>query len=117
MDQILDALLLACFLLCGIYALGTGFALRRQGALRPRMFLYPKHCPPEACRNPAGFRRYILPRLFLLAALCFLTAGCFLWAAFLPNYPQWMDGATSALSLAAAVLYLLGIRRCSARFW
>ena len=30
MDQILDALLLACFLLCGIYALGTGFALRRQ---------------------------------------------------------------------------------------
>ena len=43
MDQILDALLLACFLLCGIYALGTGFALRRQ----------PARGLPESGRVPA----------------------------------------------------------------
>ena len=54
MNQFLDILLLASFVIGGVYSLWTAVQMRRWKELKPNKFIYPNGCEPGDCTNPEG---------------------------------------------------------------
>lgn len=75
MNQFLDILLLASFVIGGVYSLWTAVQMRRWKELKPNKFIYPNGCEPGDCTNPEGFRAFMRPQVLLFGLLCLATAG------------------------------------------
>ena len=65
MNQFLDILLLASFVIGGVYSLWTAVQMRRWKELKPNKFIYPNGCEPGDCTNPEGFRAFMRPQVLL----------------------------------------------------
>ncbi len=63
MNQFLDILLLASFVIGGVYSLWTAVQMRRWKELKPNKFIYPNGCEPGDCTNPEGFRAFMRPQV------------------------------------------------------
>ena len=75
MNQFLDILLLASFVIGGVYSLWTAVQMRRWKELKPNKFIYPNGCEPGDCTNPEGFRAFMRPQVLLFGLLCLATAA------------------------------------------
>lgn len=115
----------AMLLWAGLSVLRAALRLRRSYELVPNRFLYPANCPPELCRDPAGFVAFICPRqlafgggclgLALLLTLQELTG---LFAGLLAGLPGWLsNGAPLLLFVPLFVWYTVFINKAAKRFW
>ena len=108
MNQFLDILLLASFVIGGVYSLWTAVQMRRWKELKPNKFIYPNGCEPGDCTNP---------QVLLFGLLCLATAATFLAGTYLSFCPDELVWAAFALGLVAVVVYISALRRSYTRFW
>ena len=99
MNQFLDILLLASFVIGGVYSLWTAVQMRRWKELKPNKFIYPNGCEPGDCTNPEGFRAFMRPQVLLFGLLCLATAATFLAGTYLSFCPDELVWAAFALGL------------------
>ena len=116
MNQFLDILLLASFVIGGVYSLWTAVQMRRWKELKPNKFIYPNGCEPGDCTNPEGFRAFMRP-LFLSYPMAHAAAATFLAGTYLSFCPDELVWAAFALGLVAVVVYISALRRSYTRFW
>ena len=111
MNQFLDILLLASFVIGGVYSLWTAVQMRRWKELKPNKFIYPNGCEPGDCTNPEGFRAFMRPQVLLFGLLCLATAATFLAGTYLSFCPD------ELVCRVAVVVYISALRRSYTRFW
>ena len=95
--------------------------LNRSYELIPNKFIYPSNCSPELCQDPAGFIRFITPRLWAfglvgLALAAFIVVNEF--TGLLSGLPAWFsNGVSLFMFLPIFVWYIAFISKAAKRFW
>ena len=99
MPELSSSNLLVLLLAAMVGWLGVGVLLavvrlNRTYELFPSRFIYPANCKPEDCQDPAGFIRFMTPRLAVFGPLCVLICVFYLLNEFtgllsgLPRLPS-----------------------------
>ena len=105
----------------GVSILIAVIRLNRSYELTANRFLYPANCKPEDCQDPAGFIRFMTPRLAVFGPLCVLICVFYLLNEFtglLSGLPKWFsNGAALFLFLPLFVWYIVFINKAAKRFW
>ena len=95
--------------------------LNRTYELIPNRILYPANCKPELCQDPAGFIRFITPRMVVFGVLGLLLAVFFVlneMTALFSAFPAWFtNGAALFLFVPLFVWYIIFINKAAKRFW
>lgn len=71
----LDYIILAIFLVSGFVWLYNAYRLKKEPKLFESKVLYPGNCSPKDCRDPEGFRAFMLPKCVLMGVMFLLVAG------------------------------------------
>lgn len=95
--------------------------LNKSYDLVPSRFLYPANCDPALCRDPAGFIRFMTPRLIAFGVLGLLLAVFFVlneMTALFSALPDWFSKwAAPFLFVPLFVWYVIFINQAAKRFW
>ena len=95
--------------------------LNRTYELMPSRFIYPANCKPELCLDPAGFIRFMTPRLWGFGLLGLVVCAFLLLNEFtdlLSGLPSWFSSGVSLfLFLPIFVWYVIFINKAANRFW
>ena len=95
--------------------------LNRTYELTPSRFIYPADCKPELCRDPAGFIRFMTPRLWIFGLLGLALCALLLLSEFtdlLSGLPFWFsNGVSLILFLPIFLWYVIFINKAAKRFW
>jgi hypothetical protein len=121
MSNLLVLMMAAMLLWVSIQAIRGAVQLNRTYELVPNRFIYPGNCKPELCLDPAGFIRFIVPRLWgfglIGLALCALMLANEFWGI-LNFLPAWFsNGASLFLFLPIFAWYIIFINKAAKRFW
>lgn len=121
MSNYLVLMMAAMLLWVSFQAIRGAIQLNRTYELIPSRFIYPANCKPELCLDPAGFIRFITPRLWGFGlvgfALCALMLANEFWGI-LSFLPAWFaDGASLFLFLPVFAWYIVFINKAAKRFW
>ena len=104
-----------------VKAIAAAVRLNRTYELFPNKILYPANCRPEDCQDPAGFIRFMVPRLWIFG-LAGIALSVFLilneFTGLLASFPTWFSqGASLFLFLPLFVWYIAFINKAAKRFW
>ncbi len=95
--------------------------LNRTYDLVPNRFIYPANCRPELCQDPAGFIRFMTPRLTVFGVVGLLLSALMLvceLTELLAALPDWFThGVSLFLFLPLFVWYVIFINKAAKRFW
>ena len=104
----------------GLYALRAWYMLKKAGELldtKETNMIYLRNCTTANCSDPAGYYRYIMPRMLgfsLVLTLSGLITTVHDLKAFLP---VWGQIAFAALSVLSIVYFCAILLRSSKRFF
>lgn len=96
----LDYIIMVVFLGAGVAWLYNAWRLRKEPRLFDSKVLYPGNCTPKNCKDPDGFRAFMLPRSILMGVF-FLLVGAGVLLKLLFTFPLALS--IVLLVLAAAV--------------
>ncbi len=95
--------------------------INRSYELGPSRFIYPANCRPELCQDPAGFIRFITPRLAAFGVLGLLLCVFMVineLTGLLSFLPDWFsNGVSLFLFIPLFVWYVIFINKAAKRFW
>ena len=95
--------------------------LKRTAQLRPSRYLFPARCKADKCLDPAGYIRFIMPRLLIFAALGLLMAAFLVvnvMTDLTASLPLWFQSRIELfLFLPLFVWYVVFINKAAKRFW
>lgn len=95
--------------------------INRTYELVSNRFIYPANCKPELCQDPAGFIRFMTPRLIGFGVLGLLLSVFFVvneMTGLLAALPAWFsEGAALFLFVPLFIWYVIFINKAAKRFW
>jgi hypothetical protein len=120
-SNILVLILTAMLAWASVNVLIAVVRLNRTYELSPSRYIYPANCKPELCLDPAGFIRFMTPRLWAFGLLGLLICVIYVVNEFtdlLAFLPDWISrGAALFLFIPLFVWYVIFINKAAKRFW
>ncbi|MBO4418751.1 MAG: hypothetical protein J5789_02875 [Oscillospiraceae bacterium] len=120
-SNLLVLLMTAMLVWVSVNVLISTIRINRTYELVPNRFIYPANCKPELCQDPAGFIRFMTPRLIGFGVLGLLLSVFFVvneMTGLLAALPAWFsEGAALFLFVPLFVWYVIFINKAAKRFW
>ena len=102
---------------CAIYCLYIWFTEHKNTKLPDNKLMYQPNCERRKCKDPAGYMKYIMPKVLILGILLVLIdVVIFVDSVLELNFAP-LTIALMVLPIAVLVWYVMVLRKGAKRFW
>lgn len=117
MTSMMDVLLIAMFIGCGIYSIYSYFLQRKSSVLLANKIICPSNCEPKKCKQPEAFMKFILPKTLGFGIALVLFGGLFVLDHFFGGNSPWLTILLVILPTALFFWYVAMLHRAAERYW